>query len=114
MASSTGHRYSQNKKDIGEAKNFSWEYPVPDNEFWNTLDFVVCRNFLQCFSADEIERLPFDSILSKRGKLELLLKFLRERLSSQDAAAAPQTLYDVNYEAWDRENTLKQRRRRYR
>lgn len=102
MASPTGYRYSQGKKDIGEAANFSWEYPVPANEFWNTLGFVTGRSFLQCFSADEIARLPLDSTLSKSGKLELLLKLLREKLSSQDAAAAPQTPYDVNYEAWDK------------
>lgn len=102
MASTTGYRYSQNSKDIGEAKNFSWEYPVPTNEFWNPLDFVVGRNFLQCFSADEIARLPLDSTLNKDGKLELLLQLLQERLSSRDAAAAPRTLYDVNYEAWDK------------
>jgi tetratricopeptide (TPR) repeat protein len=92
----------QNKTDIGEANVFSWEYPLPDNEFWNTLDFVVGRNFLQCFSEDEIKQMHFDDTLSKRGKLELLLNLLREKLSSQDAAAAPQTLYCVNYAAWDK------------
>ncbi|EON63811.1 hypothetical protein W97_03039 [Coniosporium apollinis CBS 100218] len=102
MASSTGYRYSQNSKNIGEAKNFSWEYPVPANDFWNPLDFVVGRNFLQCFSADEIARLPLDSTLSKDGKLELLLQLLQEKLFSRDAAAAPQTLYDVDYAAWDK------------
>jgi hypothetical protein len=92
----------KNKKDVGEAKNFSREYPVPDNEFRNTLDFVVGRNFMQCFSEDEMKQMHFDDTLSKRGKLGLLLTLLREKLSSQDAAAAPQTLYYVNYAAWDK------------
>jgi hypothetical protein len=91
MASRTSYRYSQNKKDVGEAKNFSWEYPVPDNGFRNILDFVVGRNFMQCFSEDEMKQMHFDDTLSKRGKLGLLLNLLREKLSSQDAAAAPQT-----------------------
>jgi len=101
MASSTRYRYSQKTKDIGEAKNFSWEYPVPDNEFWNSLDFFIGRNFLKCFSEDEIQRMPLDSTLSKMGKLELLLQLLEEKLSAENAAAAPQTLHDVNYDVWD-------------
>jgi hypothetical protein len=102
MAANPAVRYSQNKRDIGEAKNFSWEYPVPDNKFWRDLDYVVGRNFLQCFSADEIKLLPFDDSPSKSDRLELLLRLLREKLSSEDAAAAPQTVYDVNYDAWEK------------
>jgi hypothetical protein len=96
------HRYSQKQKDIGEAKNFSWEYPVPINAFWDPLDFLIGRNFLQCFSADEISQLPLDDSLSKDGKLELLLKLLQDELASEDKAAAPQTLYDVDFPAWDK------------
>ena len=105
-ATATGNRYSQNDKDIGDAKNFSWEHPIPINDFWNALDFQVGRNFLQCFSPDEIELLQLDessaSSLSKEGKLQLLLKLLEDKLSAGDSAAAPRTLYDVDYGSWDK------------
>ena len=99
-----GYRYSQNNKDIGDAKNFSWEYPIPVNDFWKSLDFIVGRNFLQCFSPAEIEllRLEESESLSKEGKLQLLLKLLQEKLSAGDTAAALQTLYDVDYGSWDK------------
>lgn len=63
---------------------------------------MVGRNFLQCFSADEISQMPFDDSLSKAGKFELLLKLLQDNLLSEDTAATPKTLYDVNYVAWDK------------
>ena len=99
-----GYRYSQNDKDIGDAKSFSWEHPIPINDFWNPLDFIVGRNFLQCFSPDEIELLPLDNSesLAKEAKLRLLLKLLQDKLSAGDIAAAPQTLYDVDYGSWDK------------
>jgi hypothetical protein len=103
MANTTGIRYSQNKKDIGDAKNFRWEYPVPENKFWDDFTFVEARNFLQSFSPAELENLPIDpnSTQDKKEKLELLLKLLHDKLAAEDAAAEPETFYDVNFDAWD-------------
>jgi len=102
-SASEGHvRYSA--PNIGNAKNFTWEYPVPDNAFWNDLKFVVGRNFLSSFSSpEEISQLPIDpnSTQSKSEKLQLLLRLLQEKIAARDAQASPQTFYDVDYEAWD-------------
>jgi hypothetical protein len=87
---------------IGEAKSFSWEYPVPVNKFWDDLKFTDGRNFLQCFTSDEIEQLPLDDSRDITGKLELLLKLLQDKLSAEDALASPRTLYDVDFQAWDK------------
>jgi Flp pilus assembly protein TadD len=57
---------------------------------------------MQCSSEDEMKQMHFDDTLSKRAKLRLVLSPLREKLSSQDAAAATQTLYYVNYAAGDK------------
>ena len=105
MTSPSGVRYSQGKKDIGDAKNFPWEHPVPENKFWNDLSFVTGRNFLQSFSVEEVEQLPIDpeSHLPKDEKLKQLLVLLHEKLAREDAAAAPQTYYDVDFKGW---NTL--------
>ncbi len=104
MATSTGVRYSDGEPDAGKGRNFPWEYPVPDNKFWNDLPFVVGRNFLLNFSAEEIEQLPIDpdSALEKDQKLELLDELLHKRLAAQDSAAAPNTFYDVDYAGWDK------------
>lgn len=100
-SASEGARYST--PNIGNAKNFTWEYPVPDNAFWNDLKFVVGRNFLSSFSPEEISQLPIDpnSTQSKSGKLELLLQLLQEKIAAQDAESSPQSFYDTDYEAWE-------------
>ncbi|CAG9985608.1 unnamed protein product [Clonostachys byssicola] len=102
-AESSGVRYSQGKKDMGAARDFSWEHPVPDNKFWNDLPFTVGRNFLQNFTPDQVEQLGLDpdSTLPKESKLELLANRLAQELDKRDSAAAPQTYYDVDYEGWD-------------
>lgn len=110
-------RYSTGASDVGPAKNFSWEYPIPQNRFWDDLSFVIGRNFLTCFSEDELVRLPLDpdSVQSRETKLELLLRLLEDRATEREAAAAAQhdkrndggeqrlTWYDVDYEGWSRQ-----------
>jgi len=101
---SEGVNYSNAKVQTKpQAKNFNWEYPVADNAFWNDLKFTVGRNVLSSFLPEEIAQLPIDpnSTQSQSEKLELLLKLLQDKIAAEDAKAAPQTFYDVNFEAWD-------------
>ena len=104
MASPSAVRFSQGKKDIGDAHKFSWEYPVPDNRFWNDIPFTTARNFFQSFSSEEIDRLPIDpdSTLEKHSKLETLIKLLRELLAKKEAESSPKSFYDVDFAGWDR------------
>lgn len=101
-----GVRYSTSNVQATEAKNFTWEYPVPDNAFWNDLKFVVGRNFLSSFSPSEIAQLPINpnSTQSQSEKLELLLQLLQKKITAEDAKASSlaqgQTFYDVDFEAW--------------
>ncbi|KAI0454695.1 hypothetical protein F5B21DRAFT_504171 [Xylaria acuta] len=76
MSEMQGLRCSQGKKDIGEARSFPWEYPVPDNKFWGDLPFATARSFLESFSAEDAAKPPIDpdSTLEPRQKLELLDK----------------------------------------
>jgi hypothetical protein len=102
-----GVRYSQGNKDIGAARRFAWEHPVPQNKFWDDLPFTVARNFLSLFTSEEDPPPSFNddtehSELSREDKLRLLLQLLHDRLARLDAGAAPQSLYDVNYLTWDR------------
>ncbi|KAK8069257.1 hypothetical protein PG994_005873 [Apiospora phragmitis] len=106
MGDQSGVRYSQGQKDIGEARHFSWEYPVPDNDFWRDLPYPLSRNFLQSFSSERLRRLSarFDDKLDRATKLELLARLLHEESDEQDAAAAgadsSRTFYDVDYIRW--------------
>ena len=89
---------------MGLATNFSWEYPIPVNDFWDTLDFSVGRNFLTCFTPDELERMHLDDSkgsLDQTAKYELLLSNLKKKCADEDAKAAPQTLLDVNFDLWN-------------
>ncbi|KAK3310027.1 uncharacterized protein B0T15DRAFT_21839 [Chaetomium strumarium] len=102
-----GVRYSQGNKDIGAARNFSWEFAVPQNKFWDDLPYTAGRNFLSLFEPGEQPSLDDDdnadsNALSRPDKLRLLLKLLRERLARKDADAAPRSFYDVDYQAWDK------------
>ncbi|RYP76357.1 hypothetical protein DL771_001796 [Monosporascus sp. 5C6A] len=104
MAESSGVRYSQGKKGMGDSRKFPWEYPVPDNKFWHDVSFCAARNFLQNFSPEELGQLPIDpeSTLEKRTKIELLARILRELLQKREADAAPKTYYDADFVGWDR------------
>lgn len=106
MGDQSGVRYSQGQKDIGEARHFSWEYPVPDNDFWRDLPYSLSRNFLQSFPSEKLKQLShrFDDTLGRVAKLELLAELLRDELKEQDDAAASgesgRTFYDVDYIRW--------------
>ncbi|KAH8887397.1 hypothetical protein GQ53DRAFT_726241 [Thozetella sp. PMI_491] len=104
MAAPDQVRYSTGKNDIGAAKNFNWEHPIPDNKFWRDVHFTTGRNFLQSFPPEEVEALPIDpdSAESLQSKLRLLLRLLDEKLAKEDAAAAPQTYFDVAFPGWDK------------
>ncbi|KAK1953531.1 hypothetical protein LY78DRAFT_472977 [Colletotrichum sublineola] len=106
MGDQYGVRYYRGQKDIGEARRFSWEYPVPDNDFWHDLPYSLSRNFLQSFSSEKLKRLSdcFDDGLCRLSKLELLAELLHKELKEQEDAAASndsgQTFYDVEYTRW--------------
>jgi len=100
MANPPNVRFSQGDKDIGSARNFSWEYPIPKCPFWDDFTYPTARNFLDLFGADEHVPVDLNSTLDKRSKVALLENLIQERLASRDAAAAPNTLYDVDYEYW--------------
>ncbi|TVY57994.1 hypothetical protein LSUE1_G009136, partial [Lachnellula suecica] len=100
MADPAGVRFSEGDKDIGSARNFSWEVPVPKCAFWDDFTYPTARNFLDLFSASEHVSIDPSSTLDMKSKVALLDNLLDERLAAKDAAAAPSTLYDVDYDYW--------------
>ncbi|KAI1366281.1 hypothetical protein F5Y08DRAFT_142136 [Xylaria arbuscula] len=103
MANTQEVRFSQGKKNIGEAAEFPWEYPVPVNPFWDDIRHPTARSVLQAFAPDDdVEKPPIDpeGKLSSREKLELLHTPLRNRLSQAEAGCAPDTLLSADYETW--------------
>jgi hypothetical protein len=85
---------------MGVRPDFSWEYPVPDDEFWNTLKYATSRNFFQSFTPEELAPMKFDPKLNQTEKLQLLSKLLQDKLAFKDAEHAPKHLYVVNYPLW--------------
>ena len=105
-------RYSQGTKDIGAARSFPWEHPVPQTPFWDELPYPLARSFLTLFDKPDTPNPtnppptfddPASSALTKPEKLNLLLVLLKERLVSKEAevAAEQKTFYEVDYSAWD-------------
>ncbi|KUJ22562.1 uncharacterized protein LY89DRAFT_664367 [Mollisia scopiformis] len=98
----TKYLYSTGTSDIGEAKNFPWEYRVPDTEFFDPSGFKVGSTFLACFSEEEAQDMGLESklSLSKTEKLALLLQTLQDKLKFEDDTAKPLSFYQVNYDNW--------------
>lgn len=81
---------------------FEWDFEVPDVPFWKGLEFTVARNFLTCYSSEEVEKMHFDAALSVPDRLRFLLSQLTSSLSAREAAAAPQRLHVADPPAWRR------------
>lgn len=97
-------KYSTGSHDIGTAKDFPWEFPVPDTAFWNDLDWSTSTHFLREFTPSEIEAFnsQLSPSLSKSEKLSLLQRLLGEKLAREDAAASLRTLLETDLTAWQK------------
>lgn len=100
--------YSQGTQDIGEARNFSWEYPVPNTDFWRDLPWNVSTGFLRTSSPEKVQQLPAHPDYQaaadggKTAKLNFLNGILHEELEERDIAAATndKTFFDADYTTW--------------
>lgn len=64
-------RYSQGKKDIRQASEFSWEHPVPVDKFWDDDLYPTAGSFLKAFVPEDVAKPLVDPIseLESREKL---------------------------------------------
>ncbi|KAJ3144912.1 hypothetical protein HDU89_007715 [Geranomyces variabilis] len=83
----------------GPAK-FSWDCDIPATPFWSDLEFTVGRNFLNCYTAAELEAMLFPDTLSKTEKLNLLLERLTATLDRKKAAVAPKPFWEADLASW--------------
>ena len=79
---------------------FSWDYDRLNNAFWNSLNYVVGRNFLQCYTESKISRMTFDESLPLAEKLAYLRSQLDETFSGREEEGAPVSFHDADYKAW--------------
>jgi hypothetical protein len=101
MADYSDVRYSQGDEDIGSARNFPWEHPVPKTPFWDDVPYNTACNVLVVLDANEPTAVDPNNInLDEKEKLRFLEKLLRNRLASKNFTAAPKTLYDIDYGYW--------------
>lgn len=88
-------------------EKFPWDFDNPDTLFWNdpALAPPLPRNFLTCFTADEIQEMNLDASahLTKEDKLSLLLHLIQTKYKAResgDGASVP--LYETAWEEWQR------------
>jgi len=87
--------------DARKQPRFPWDCDVPNNAFWNDLEYVAGRNFLQCYTEDEIAQIPFDETLPAGEKLKYLGGVLEKTFADKEAKTAPTPLHDADYKAWE-------------
>jgi len=95
-------KYSTGASEIGSAKDFPWEYGVPDNDFWNDLDWKIGKNFLTCFTDAEIDAMTpqLKGTLSRTEKIKLLRCLLQDTLAFEERNLAPKSLLEVDVKRW--------------
>lgn len=89
--------------DAGDASKhlkFPWDYDVPNDAFWKSLEYTVARNFLQCYTEAEISKMHFDETLSLPEKFQCLRCYLDSSFYRKEKEAAPTPLHDANYQLW--------------
>ena len=87
-------------EEARKSPKFSWDYDVPNTPFWNSLDYRLSRNFLQCYTEAEIAQFDLDETLSVDDKIECLRTLLENTLAEKGTKVSPKSLHDADYEAW--------------
>jgi hypothetical protein len=99
----TTARYSTGVGKVSDAPQFSWEFPVPDNDFWRSFRYPSARNFIQCFTEDEIKAFQLHErhgTESPEAKQKLLINALQEHMKSEETDNQP--LYKTDNASWVR------------
>ncbi|CZR66255.1 uncharacterized protein PAC_16156 [Phialocephala subalpina] len=86
--------------DARKHPKFPWDFEVPNDPFWNSLEYTVARNFLQCYTESEISKMHFDETLSAPEKLSYLRRYLDSSFFRKEKEAAPTPFHDANYQLW--------------
>jgi len=81
---------------------FPWDYDVPSNAFWNSLDHDIARAFLSCYTESEISQMIFDESLAHEGKLQVLRLIVVQTLDARIKKVAPALLSDVDHVCWSK------------
>jgi hypothetical protein len=91
MAAPTTARFSTGVCEVDKAPKFKWEFPVPDTPFWSSLRYPSARNFLECFSNDEVEGMKLEqhNSLNNQQKAELLIQLLERKISDNSSPSKP-------------------------
>lgn len=86
--------------DARKSPKFPWDYDIPNDAFWNSVEYSVARNFLQCYNESDISKMRFDETLSKPEKLHDLHQYLNNTFKEKEEEIAPTPLHDADYQTW--------------
>ena len=99
-------RYSNDSIMTSEAaKAFTWELPVPVNNFWDSFEYCVAGSFLWNFTDKEYEKLPIDPDCTddQRTKSLFCIQLLKDKLAEEEAVTSPpNSLHTIDYKRWYR------------
>lgn len=97
----TTARFSTGTIQVKDAPKFTWEYPVPNDDFWNDFRFTSGRNFLTCFSAEEIQQMDLKQYgsLGKEKKAHILIKILEDNIANTTNDKA---LWESDHKRWEK------------
>ena len=87
-------------KEARQSLKFPYDYDVPNNAFWNSLDYKVGRNLLQCYNESEIFKMTFDESLLDEEKLKSLRNVLEQTLAEREAKSSPSSFHNADYNSW--------------
>ena len=79
---------------------YSWDYDVPDDPFWKDLPFTTARNFLSCYTPQELEDMSFPPLPEPVDKWKLLLSRLEDKWEATKSRYDPAPVYQANNKAW--------------
>jgi hypothetical protein len=103
MSSSPKARFSTGVSAIKDGPKFQWERPVPDNSFWSTFRYPSARNFLDCFTDEEVDAMQLQEThgdLSNAAKSAILIEFLENKIATSEVDGVP--LYRTDNKKWMR------------
>ncbi|KAJ1566648.1 hypothetical protein HK405_008983 [Cladochytrium tenue] len=92
---------SEQKEEV-EPATFAWDLGAPDTPFWSDFKFTTGRNFVACFTQDELQRMPqlsctLENLSSHADRAQFLDHQLRQKQAALERLHAPAPLSQADY-----------------
>ncbi|KAJ1556438.1 hypothetical protein HK405_006869 [Cladochytrium tenue] len=84
---------------------FAWDLGAPDAPFWSDFKFTTGRNFVACFTQDELQRMPqlsctMENLTSHADRAQILHQQLRQKQAALERLHAPAPLSQADFSSF--------------